>query len=308
MSIELMALAFKHKMPDLEAENGKTVSGSAAKFVLIALADHANDEGKHVYPGTDLIHKKTGLSQRTVITCLSALRHNGFIIEKGTSARGTKEYNINVSLLHCALSSQPNVNPVHSECEPSSYKSSLTTKESSEENKIFVPVKRGRIHELTLIDEKELSDPQAGITYEPCTEWGEPVVKKKVTNHYPMAEAIAEVCIMDLEMNKGRLLKEAKVLDNNEELSPELVRQLYGKGGKWYTDYFIGKKGNPPRPDQIRLTYKQFAQAAVEIPQWKKDGWAYEGQEEEERLRAESANFAEKEEENESMAEQESTA
>jgi hypothetical protein len=68
---------------------------------------------------------------------------------------------------------------------------------------------------------------------------------------YPVAEAIATVCNMSLEKNRGMLFKEAKLL---HESADEIIRQ-YGPGGWWYASDWRGKKEQPPRPAQIRETW-----------------------------------------------------
>ena len=75
--------------------------------------------------------------------------------------------------------------------------------------------------------------------------------KKPAYNTFAIATALAEVCMMDFEMNKGRLLAEAKNL--NKE--PAQIRALFGKGGTWYRYDFRGKMGSPPVPQQVRQTW-----------------------------------------------------
>ena len=92
MSIQLMSAVFKYDMPPLKTKGGDTVMPSTAKFILLALADHANDDGEHIYPSLTTIAFKTGFSRQTVITCLDCLECGGFIIRLGTSQKGTNEY------------------------------------------------------------------------------------------------------------------------------------------------------------------------------------------------------------------------
>ena len=63
MSIRLMSLVFSCNMPELKTDDGKTVPDTTAKFVLLALADHANDEGEGSYPGVDALCSVEGISQ-----------------------------------------------------------------------------------------------------------------------------------------------------------------------------------------------------------------------------------------------------
>jgi predicted transcriptional regulator len=75
---------------------------------------------------------------------------------------------------------------------------------------------------------------------------------------YAQVEALAEVCKMDLKMNKGPLMREAKMLDK----SPEDIRRLYGAGGPWYRVDWRGKKGECPTPSLIRGTWVALEEAA----------------------------------------------
>jgi hypothetical protein len=54
------------------------------KLILLALADHAAEDGRHIYPSTARIVKKTGLSERTVRSLMQQLRQpfqrNGCVV------------------------------------------------------------------------------------------------------------------------------------------------------------------------------------------------------------------------------------
>jgi hypothetical protein len=52
---------------------------SSTKFVLLVLADHADDEGRNSYPSASTIARKTSLGESTVRSCLRFLRSKGFI-------------------------------------------------------------------------------------------------------------------------------------------------------------------------------------------------------------------------------------
>jgi DNA replication protein DnaD len=94
MSIKLMSMVFSCNMPELKTDKGKTVPDTTAKFILLALADNANDEGEGSYPGVDTLCKKTGYSTATVCNALNALRHNGFTQLIGRSKFDTNNYTI----------------------------------------------------------------------------------------------------------------------------------------------------------------------------------------------------------------------
>jgi hypothetical protein len=99
MSVRTMSLVFEYDMPELKTDDGKTVPDSTAKFVLLALADHASDEGEGAYPGVKRICKKTSMSTQTVCNALNALRHNGYTTKEGKSKFDTNNYTINLAKL-----------------------------------------------------------------------------------------------------------------------------------------------------------------------------------------------------------------
>lgn len=95
MSINLMSAIFRTEFRDLQDADGNNTKASTAKFVCIALADHANDEGEGAYPSIDTLAYKTNLSRTAVINALDALKHNGVLIANGESKRHTIDYTVN---------------------------------------------------------------------------------------------------------------------------------------------------------------------------------------------------------------------
>lgn len=94
MSVKVMSAVFDCNMPELKTDKGAAVSDSSCKFVLLALADHASEDGEGCYPGVRKICRKTNLSTQTVVNALNALRHNGFTQLEGQSKRKTFNYTI----------------------------------------------------------------------------------------------------------------------------------------------------------------------------------------------------------------------
>jgi DnaD/phage-associated family protein len=99
MSSRMMTAVFEYEMPDLQTDDGRNVSDSACKFVLLALADESNDYGEGAYPGVRRLCKKTSLSTQTVCNALNALRHNYYTMLEGKSRLDTNNYTINVQKL-----------------------------------------------------------------------------------------------------------------------------------------------------------------------------------------------------------------
>ncbi len=66
--------------------------------VMLALADHARDDGSHVYPSLSLVAWKTGYSLRQVKRIVSDLRRSGVLAVVAPARRGRPtEYRINLA-------------------------------------------------------------------------------------------------------------------------------------------------------------------------------------------------------------------
>jgi hypothetical protein len=103
MSIRLMSLVFEAEIPDLEyIKNGSAhkSKASTAKLLLLAISDHANDEGESAYPGFTRLERKSCLSRQGISDTLDALKANGYVsISDDPSRVGTNNYTINLALL-----------------------------------------------------------------------------------------------------------------------------------------------------------------------------------------------------------------
>jgi hypothetical protein len=76
MSLQLMSAVWRLEIPSHE------------KFVLLALADHAKDDGA-CWPGIPLLAKKCSLSERQIQRVLKRLENRGFINRKMRHGRST---------------------------------------------------------------------------------------------------------------------------------------------------------------------------------------------------------------------------
>ena len=66
------------------------------KFVLIAYADHADNDGNNIYPAVATIGKKTGYSERTVRYATHKLEAMRLLIQEGKGNHGTNRWILNM--------------------------------------------------------------------------------------------------------------------------------------------------------------------------------------------------------------------
>jgi hypothetical protein len=87
MSIDIMSMVFK-----------RYPNGGGEMLLALALADHAHDDGTHIYPSVDHLAQKTRQSVRSVQYQLKGMLDAGFIelTNEGHGGRGMhREYRIN---------------------------------------------------------------------------------------------------------------------------------------------------------------------------------------------------------------------
>lgn len=102
------------------------------QLVLLAIADHSNDQGREARPATATLAKKTRLTRRCVIDALKRLEAtNVLTIHRGRGRRGTHLYEIRVEgTAPCEAPSAANVEHVRraftAECDAHSHDPSCT--------------------------------------------------------------------------------------------------------------------------------------------------------------------------------------
>lgn len=109
MSIRLMSAIFETELADLPYRKGgedRKAKASTCKLLLLAIADHANDEGESAYPGYERLERKTALSRQGIADTLDALKQNNMItVSEVMSKLGTNNYTVNLNALTRAESS-----------------------------------------------------------------------------------------------------------------------------------------------------------------------------------------------------------
>lgn len=78
---------------------------SNRRFVMVALADHADHNGKNAYPGIELLARKTGYTERSVQRILQSLILEGWIsADRRSGGRGILNgYSFNMEMLRAGL-------------------------------------------------------------------------------------------------------------------------------------------------------------------------------------------------------------
>jgi len=87
MSVEMMAQVFK-----------RYPVGGGEYVLALALADHAHEDGTHIFPGTESLAVKTRQSERTVQRQLVKMVNDGWLVlvrKGGAGRKDTTEYRIN---------------------------------------------------------------------------------------------------------------------------------------------------------------------------------------------------------------------
>jgi hypothetical protein len=70
--VSVEAISWPLNLAPVPADRGGQLS-SACKFVLVGLANHAGPDGTGAFPSVATLVRYTGLSERTVRTCLDRL-------------------------------------------------------------------------------------------------------------------------------------------------------------------------------------------------------------------------------------------
>ena len=68
------------------------IKSSTDRFVLLALTDHASDDGENIYPSVETVCRKTGFSERTVQGAIKNLVAIGALVPDGKGKRMTNKY------------------------------------------------------------------------------------------------------------------------------------------------------------------------------------------------------------------------
>ena len=78
------------------------LEGLTATYVMVVLANSADDDGTNCFPGTRLIAERARISERTVTRTIKDLADEGWlwVIQRGDGAGHRTEFRLNVDRLH----------------------------------------------------------------------------------------------------------------------------------------------------------------------------------------------------------------
>lgn len=99
MSVRVMSLVFDATIGDMKYKKDgedRTAKGSTVKLLLLAYADHSNDEGEGAYPGYTRLEVKTSLSRQGIADTIEAIKQNNLAVFAGKSKLHTNSYTLNL--------------------------------------------------------------------------------------------------------------------------------------------------------------------------------------------------------------------
>ena len=73
--------------------------GRPEKYVLLAYADHADSNGRNIYPSIELVMRKTFYEERSVQSITRRLEQTGYLVDSGVGPNGTNRWSIPIVLL-----------------------------------------------------------------------------------------------------------------------------------------------------------------------------------------------------------------
>ena len=98
MSVRLMSKVFNADIKEVSLPDG-SVSATALNSILLAMADHANDDGYGSYPSLTTLQRKSKLSRPTVVKAMKGAKKMGVIVFTGVSHKGTNSYRLVENIL-----------------------------------------------------------------------------------------------------------------------------------------------------------------------------------------------------------------
>lgn len=195
------------------------------RMVLLAMADFANDAGSSIYPSIATLSKKCGLSPRGTQQLIKRLQEKGYIeLEKKGGGRLANSWRIIPERFEGCSTFTPAVHTVHPTGAPDA-PYPLYNHQGNIEDPVY--------EDLETVTQKK---------------------KNSRSGNIQIAEALAEVTGMSMDINKAVLMKFAWELSKDPRVSDVLIRSVYDANGVWYNKDWRGKLGQKPTLPQILAT------------------------------------------------------
>jgi DNA-binding Lrp family transcriptional regulator len=217
------------------------------KLVMLALADHANDEGKSIYPSQSTVSRKTGLARGTVNRHVKELIDNGYL-----RAVGYKSERSNVKELEIVVSK---LGVTESDTSKSNGKSQqvsqrMTTGVTEDDTNHQLT-----INKTSLKDSQPAADPEYIPAGHEFDEPEPPPKKTKGEKHKEMVQALMDATELDMKikLNAGRIYKASKEL-RDAGYTPDDVKAFMRT---WPRDWRYQKDLKPPAISVIQAEIKK---------------------------------------------------
>lgn len=198
----------------------------AALSVYVCLGLHVNSKGK-AWPSIATICKETGYESEAVTRAIKTLKRLGLV--RAEYRAGTSNQYTPTHVAYGKNSTPPqNTTPLQKR------------KAVPPKSEMAVPPKSENKEEPLEAEPKKKNHLPAAAN----------AGRESV---YKLAVEIANVCGMDFQANKGRLLREARLLEKaTPSPTPELIRESFSGAASFWASDWRGAKGQRPTPATIR--------------------------------------------------------
>jgi hypothetical protein len=235
MSVKQMAKVWEYELPHNH------------QSIMLAMADHANDEGGSIFPSLERVAWKTGYKRGSVKRIVRELKVIGLlVIVKRASRHRPTEYRINWKV---ATKKTPYVagvknNPldIADEILEGTNNASGGTSETA---RGYAPAVKG-VH-----------------SYDPLTIIKPSINKpsnKPLSSHGEMCAALSKATVLDLKLYGSRIGKIASELIKAGYF-PDDINNYIGRHSWWYKNNWKGKRGEVPNLEDIKSTITKARKA-----------------------------------------------
>lgn len=228
-------------------------------LVLGMLCTYADREG-WCFPSQSTLSKLLGISRRTVNRHVGNLTKWGYLTsEQRTRENGSLTSNLYRVMYDVEIPEEYEVQVEEQEIE----------EQGSEEG----------VGMAEVFGDSPILEEASKVLEDKSPAKAKPKPKQEaVFGPWQVGKALAGVCRMDFDINKGQMLSEGKRISGIKGFSIERLGRLYGKpDGLWYKYDWRGKKGQAPTPLQIRQSWTALMEKLEEGGEQigGEEGWLY---------------------------------